>query len=56
VASVSLERVAETTGGVAPVGHPEQLRTIVDALSVQCFQDAIRIEGGVRQRRVHAWA
>ena len=23
-------RVAETTGGVAPVGHPEPLRTIVD--------------------------
>ena len=25
-----LERVAETRGGVAPVGHPERLRTIVD--------------------------
>jgi prolyl-tRNA editing enzyme YbaK/EbsC (Cys-tRNA(Pro) deacylase) len=24
------ERVAQTTGGVAPIGHPAPLRTIVD--------------------------
>lgn len=28
--SSSRSRGAETTGGVAPVGHPEPLRTIVD--------------------------
>lgn len=29
-AFISTSRVAQTTWGVAPVGHPEPLRTIVD--------------------------
>ncbi len=32
---IGSSRVAEPTGGVAPVGHPEPLRTIVDIALAQ---------------------
>ncbi len=40
----SKRRVAETIGGVAPVGHPEPLRTIVDVALTQ--YDEVWAAGG----------
>lgn len=51
VAATPHKQVAETRGGVAPVGHPEPLRTIVAGghphyVFPTSFDELVRITGG----------
>lgn len=39
------KRVAGVAGGVAPIGHPSPLRTIVD-INLANFDELVRITGG----------